>query len=71
MHRWPAIIMAACLLAACGASKPKPAPLTQRQHDSVIGASGLPGATGVRGATRLADSQAARNARLDSASRQP
>ncbi len=69
MHRWPAIVMAACLLAACGDSRPKPTPLTQRQHDSVIGATKLPGATGVRGAMRLADSQTARNTRLDSASR--
>jgi hypothetical protein len=57
------------LLAACGGSKPKPAPLTQRQHDSVIGASGLPGASGIRGAMRVVDSQNARNARLDSISR--
>jgi hypothetical protein len=71
MRRSPAIVMALCLLVACQATKPKPAPLTQRQHDSVIGASKLPGATGVRGAMRLADSQTARNARLDSASRQP
>ena len=69
MHRWPAIVMAACLLAACNDSKPKPMPLTQRQHDSVIGATKLPGARGVRGAMRLADSQTARNTRLDSASR--
>ena len=62
-------MVVACFLAACGGSKPKPAPLTQRQHDSVIGASKLPGATGVRGALRLQDSQAARNARLDSLSR--
>jgi hypothetical protein len=69
MRRWRTIIVAASLLAACGDSNPKPAPLTQRQHDSVIGASNLPGATGVRGAMRLADSQTARNARLDSVSR--
>jgi hypothetical protein len=56
-------------MAACGSAKPKPAPLTQRQHDSVIGASGVPGASGIRGAMRVADSQTARNARLDSVSR--
>ncbi len=43
--------------------KPKAAPLTQRQPDSVIGASGVPGASGIRGAMRVADSQTARNAR--------
>ena len=37
-----------------------------RERDSVIGASRLPGAAGVRGALRVADSAAARNTRLDS-----
>lgn len=69
MRRWPKVVLALGLLAACGSAKPKPAPLTERQHDSVIGASNLPGASGVRGAMRLADSQTARNARLDSVSR--
>ncbi len=40
--------------------------LTRRQRDSIIGASRLPGAQGVRGALQAADSAAARNARLDS-----
>jgi hypothetical protein len=39
---------------------------SQREKDSVIGASKLPGAQGVRGALGAADSAAARNARLDS-----
>jgi hypothetical protein len=38
--------------------------LTQRQRDSVVGASGLPGAQGVQGALDAADSAAARNERL-------
>jgi hypothetical protein len=72
MRRSGMVVIAAWVLAGCASSKPKPtAPLTQRQHDSVIGASRLPGATGVGGAMRLADSQVARNARLDSVSRQP
>lgn len=45
--------------------------LTQRQRDSAIGASALPGAQGVRGALRAQDSARARNARLDSLARQP
>ncbi|MGH7633652.1 MAG: hypothetical protein ACRENC_07965 [Gemmatimonadaceae bacterium] len=45
--------------------------LTQRQHDSVIGQSGLPGAAGVRGALRVSDSLNARRGRIDSASRAP
>ncbi len=40
--------------------------LTTRQRDSVIGESPLPGARGVRSALRIADSAAARTARIDS-----
>lgn len=39
--------------------------LSTRQRDSVIGASKLPGATGVRKAMELSDSARARAARLD------
>jgi hypothetical protein len=66
MRRLVAIFVVMFLLAACGGSKPNLPPLTQRQHDSVIGASGLPGASGIRGAMRVVDSSKARNARLDS-----
>ena len=45
--------------------------LTRRERDSLIGESRLPGARGVRGATRIADSAAARMRRLDSISRKP
>jgi hypothetical protein len=63
------------LLAPAGCSpKPeegsKPA-RTERERDSVIGASRLPGARVVRGALGEADSAAARNARLDSVANQP
>ena len=40
--------------------------LTRRQRDSVLGASRLPGARGIRGALQAQDSAAARNARADS-----
>ena len=40
--------------------------LTRRQRDSIIGESPLPGAQGVQGALRVADSAAARMERLDS-----
>lgn len=59
------------LLASCAKPAPAPthtAPLTQRQHDSALGASGIPGATGIRSAQRVADSLDARRARIDSAS---
>jgi hypothetical protein len=45
--------------------------LTRRERDSLIGESRLPGARGVRGATRIADSAAARMERLDSIAREP
>ena len=44
--------------------------MSQRERDSVIGASKLPGAQGVRGALGASDSAAARNARLDSVANQ-
>jgi outer membrane biogenesis lipoprotein LolB len=43
--------------------------MTQRQRDSVLAQSGLPGAQGVAKALRASDSAKARNAQLDSASR--
>ena len=58
------------LLAGACSSDGKPAGTsTQRERDSVLGASKLPGAQGVRGALRAADSAVARNARLDSVDR--
>ena len=72
MRRFMLIVVVAGVVASCGKSATSPtqrAPLTQRQHDSVIGASGLPGAGGIRGAQRVADSLDARRSRIDSASR--
>jgi hypothetical protein len=46
-------------------------PRTERERDSIIGASQLPGARGVRGALGASDSAGARNARLDSVANQP
>ncbi|MGH7593085.1 MAG: hypothetical protein ACRELE_04430 [Gemmatimonadales bacterium] len=75
MRRLPTLCGAVLLLASCSQKATSPtqrgAPLTQRQHDSVIGASGLPGAAGVRGALRVSDSMATRRARIDSASSAP
>jgi len=42
--------------------------MTQRQKDSVLGQSGLPGAQGVTKALRASDSVKARQAQVDSAS---
>jgi hypothetical protein len=44
---------------------------TQRQRDSAIGASRLPGAHGVEGALKAADSATARRAHEEAAGREP
>jgi hypothetical protein len=68
MRRIRLMVVGLTVVGACGRqqSNVKQA-TTERERDSVIGASRLPGATGVRGALRVADSAAARNARIDSA----
>jgi len=53
------------LITACNKGETRRPETTERQRDSVMGASQLPGAAGVRGALRAGDSAAARNARLD------
>ncbi len=59
-------------LSACGAGRGERRPTaTERQRDSAIGASRLPGARGVRGALGLSDSADARRAREDSIAREP
>jgi hypothetical protein len=45
--------------------------LTQREKDSILGASQIPGAKAVKRSLTSADSAAARQARLDSAEREP
>ncbi|HEU4995812.1 MAG TPA: hypothetical protein VFT29_13390 [Gemmatimonadaceae bacterium] len=42
--------------------------MTQRQKDSVLGQSGIPGSQGVNSALKAADSVKARQAQTDSAS---
>jgi hypothetical protein len=66
--RVPSLLLGAVLLTACGGKPAEKPPLTEREKDSVIGQSRLPGAAGVRGAMRVADSAAARNVRADSVS---
>jgi hypothetical protein len=60
------LVSVACQPAGEGSKRPR----TERERDSIIGASRLPGATGVRGALRAQDSAAAQNARLDSLANQ-
>jgi hypothetical protein len=51
---------------AADAATPPVDSITDRQRDSAIGASGLPGARGVQGALEASDAAAARAAALDS-----
>jgi hypothetical protein len=64
----------AAVLAGCGDTADREAAArdtTRRARDSVLGASRLPGAHGVSGALKGADSAAARRAREDSISGSP
>lgn len=75
MHRI-VVIGSLLLAAACGGKSEEPAPAArtkeqQRAIDSTVGASNLPGARGVQGAMKAADSAAARNRELDSLSKLP
>ncbi len=63
------LVLSACIVgaAACSPAEEAETPArTDRERDSLIGQSVLPGAQGVRGAMRVADSAAVRAARLDS-----
>ena len=67
-----AIAMLATGFAACAKDEPDARrDLTQREKDSILGASQIPGAKAVKRAMTSADSAAARQARLDSAERVP
>ncbi|MDX2207803.1 MAG: hypothetical protein SFU57_09195 [Gemmatimonadales bacterium] len=62
----PRLVIAAVLLAGCSAPPESPPERTageQRQHDSILGASKIPGARGIGAAVRAADSAEARRAR--------
>lgn len=58
------------LLVSCKSAPPPPA-TTQRQRDSIIGQSRLPGAVGVRNSLRAGDTAVAHNALRDSLAREP
>jgi hypothetical protein len=67
-----AVAFAAFAAGACGEDGPdKRAGLTQREKDSILGQSQIPGAKAVKTGMTNADSASARQARLDSAEREP
>jgi hypothetical protein len=60
------------VLAGCRDAEPAPRPpISERARDSIIGSSALPGAQGVRGALRAADSAQSRRGREDSIASSP
>jgi hypothetical protein len=68
-------LTALLVLVAISGCSPKPEDngkhqRSERERDSILGASRLPGARGVRGALGASDSADARNARLDSVANQ-
>ena len=52
-------------VSSCRRTESAPPATSERERDSIIGASQLPGAQGVRGALRASDSAAARRGRED------
>ena len=61
------LLVVATAVASCRRADSTPPPATERERDSIIRASQLPGAQGVRGALRASDSADARRAREDTA----
>ena len=74
MTRALTLLISAFVLSACS-GKPQQAnnrdTMTQRQKDSVLAQSALPGAQGVGKALAASDSAKARQARLDSLAKNP
>jgi len=64
------IVTLLALGTGCKSEPARPVP-TERQRDSIIGQSRLPGAQGVRGAMRAGDTAVAHNALRDSLAREP
>lgn len=63
--------LALLLAVACSGGNGASAGRTERERDSIIGQSALPGAQGVQGALNASDSTRARNAMLDSVAAEP
>lgn len=68
MRGWLTILAGLAVAGCAKSGEPKPAgQKTERERDSVLGASKIPGARGVGAALKVSDSAAARRAREDSA----
>ena len=70
--RMGGLVLVTVTIAACGEDDTDDrANLTQREKDSILAGSQIPGARGVKKAMTSADSASARQARIDSADREP
>jgi hypothetical protein len=67
----PILFLLALALASCKSSVTAGTGRTERERDSVIGQSKVPGAAAVQRALTVSDSAASRGARMDSAATQP
>jgi hypothetical protein len=59
------LVVLSTVVPACRRTDSVPPPATERERDSLIGSSQLPGAQGVRGALRPSDSAESRRTRED------
>jgi hypothetical protein len=67
-----ALLLFSALAIGCSRDEPESKPvLTQRQKDSILAQSTIPGAKAVKHAMRTADSASARQYGLDSAEKEP
>lgn len=64
-------VLIAISLASCSADRSRERAMSERQRDSTIGASQLPGARGVGGALEATDSAASRRAQEAAAGQEP
>lgn len=69
--RMPVLFLLAVPLASCKSTVTAGTGRTERERDSIIGQSKLPGAGAVQRALMVSDSAASRGARMDSAAAQP
>ena len=66
-----AVVTLSMGITACGKEPDARRDLTQREKDSILGASQIPGAKAVKRSLTSADSANARQSRLDSAEKEP
>ena len=71
MDKIAILALTALILASCRGSSPSAGQRTERERDSILGQSTLPGARGVRGALQVSDTAQLRRAALDSAAAAP